>query len=84
MATATEPDLLMATEALLKTISADQKNILTTLQLVLDGFESQTKLLKQLADLAKDDPGPSPLSERRRDRDLGLQCLRAARRFERR
>ena len=49
-------------EALLKTISADQKNILTTLGLVLDGFGSQTALLKELANLAKDDPGPSPLA----------------------
>ena len=50
-------------EALLKTISADQKNILTTLGLVLDGFGSQTALLKELANLAKDDPGPSPLAD---------------------
>jgi hypothetical protein len=48
-------------EALLKTISADQKNILTTLGLLLDGFASQTALLTELASLAKDDPGPSPL-----------------------
>jgi hypothetical protein len=48
-------------EALLKAICADQKNILTTLGLVLDGFGSQTALLKELANLAKDDPGPSPL-----------------------
>ena len=32
-------------EALLKTVGADQKNILTTLGLVLDGFASQTALL---------------------------------------
>lgn len=50
-------------EALLKTISADQKNILTTLGLVLDGFASHTALLKELANLAKDDPGPSPLAD---------------------
>ena len=50
-------------EALLKIISADQKNILTTLGLVLDGFASQTALLKELGSLAKDDPGPSPLAE---------------------
>ncbi|MES2292709.1 MAG: hypothetical protein V4527_05365 [Pseudomonadota bacterium] len=50
-------------EALLRTISADQKNILTTLGLVLDGFASQTALLKELANLAKDDPGPSPLAD---------------------
>lgn len=50
-------------EALLKTINADQKNILTTLGLVLDGFGSQTMLLKELANLAKDDPGPSPLAD---------------------
>jgi hypothetical protein len=50
-------------EALLKIISADQKNILTTLGLVLDGFASQTALLKELGNLAKDDPGPSPLAE---------------------
>lgn len=50
-------------EALLKTVSADQKNILTTLGLVLDGFASQTALLKEMADLAKDDPGPSPLAD---------------------
>lgn len=50
-------------EALLKTISVDQKTILTTLGLVLDGFGSQTALLKELADLAKDDPGPSPLAD---------------------
>jgi hypothetical protein len=52
---------LARVEALLKAISVDQKNILTTLGLVLDGFESQTKLLQELAKLAKDDPGPSPL-----------------------
>jgi hypothetical protein len=50
-------------EALLRTISADQKNILTALGLVLDGFGSQTTLLKELANLAKDDPGPSPLAD---------------------
>jgi hypothetical protein len=50
-------------EALLKTISADQKNILTTLGLVLDGFANQTALLKEMASLAKDDPGPSPLAD---------------------
>jgi len=50
-------------EALLKTINADQKNILTTLGLVLDGFASQTALLKEMASLAKDDPGPSPLAD---------------------
>lgn len=50
-------------EALLKIVSADQKNILTTLGLVLDGFASQTALLKEMADLAKDDPGPSPLAD---------------------
>lgn len=50
-------------EVLLKTISADQKNILTTLGLVLDGFGSQTALLMELANLAKDDPGPSPLAD---------------------
>ena len=50
-------------EALLKTISADQKNVLTTLGLVLDGFASQTALLKEMASLAKDDPGPSPLAD---------------------
>ena len=50
-------------EALLRTISADQKNILTTLGLVLDGFASQTALLKELANLAKDDPAPSPLAD---------------------
>ncbi len=50
-------------EALLRTISADQKNILTTLGLVLDGFANQTALLKELASLANDDPGPSPLAE---------------------
>ena len=50
-------------EGLLKTISADQKNILTTLGLVLDGFASQTALLKEMASLAKDDPGPSPLAD---------------------
>jgi hypothetical protein len=50
-------------EVLLKAISADQKNILTTLGLVLDGFGSQTALLKELASLAKDDPGPSPLAD---------------------
>jgi hypothetical protein len=50
-------------EALLKTVSADQKNILTTLGLVLDGFASQTALLKEMASLAKDDPGPSPLAD---------------------
>ena len=53
----------VAVETLLKTISADQKNILTALGLVLDGFESQTKLLQDLAKLAKDDPGPSPLAD---------------------
>ena len=50
-------------EGQLKTISADQKNILTTLGLVLDGFASQTALLKEMASLAKDDPGPSPLAD---------------------
>jgi hypothetical protein len=50
-------------EALLKSISADQKNILVTLGLVLDGFASQTALLKEMASLAKDDPGPSPLAD---------------------
>jgi hypothetical protein len=50
-------------EALLKTINADQKNILTTLGLLLDGFASQTALLKEMASLAKDDPGPSPLAD---------------------
>jgi hypothetical protein len=50
-------------EALLKTVSTDQKSILTTLGLVLDGFASQTALLKEMADLAKDDPGPSPLAD---------------------
>jgi hypothetical protein len=50
-------------EALLNTINADQKNILTTLGLVLDGFASQTALLKEMASLAKDDPGPSPLAD---------------------
>lgn len=50
-------------EALLKIIIADQKNILTTLSLVLDGFASQTALLKEMASLAKDDPGPSPLAD---------------------
>jgi hypothetical protein len=50
-------------EALLKTISADQKNILTTLGLVLDAFGSQTAMLQELANLAKDDPGPSPLAD---------------------
>jgi len=50
-------------EALLKAISADQKNILTTLGLVLDGFASQTALLKEMAGLAKEDPGPSPLAD---------------------
>jgi hypothetical protein len=48
---------------LLKTISADQKNILVTLGLVLGGFASQTALLKEMASLAKDDPGPSPLAD---------------------
>jgi hypothetical protein len=50
-------------EALLKIVSADQKNILTTLGLVLDGFANQTALLRELAGLAKDDPGPSPLAD---------------------
>lgn len=50
-------------EALLKVINADQKNILTALNLVLDGFESQTKFLQELAKLAKDEPGPSPLAD---------------------
>ena len=50
-------------EGLLKTINADQKNILTALGLVLDGFASQTALLKEMASLAKDDPGPSPLAD---------------------
>lgn len=50
-------------EALLKVISADQKNILTALGLVLDGFGSQTAMLQELANLAKDDPGPSPLAD---------------------
>jgi hypothetical protein len=50
-------------EVLLKSISADQKNILTTLGLVLDGFASQTALLKEMASLAKEDPGPSPLAD---------------------
>lgn len=50
-------------EAWLKAISADQKNILTTLGLVLDGFAAQTALLKEMTSLAKDDPGPSPLAE---------------------
>ena len=70
MAAASEPEATPAApfdpakvEALLKTISADQKNILTTLGLVLDGFASQTALLKELANLAKDDPGPSPLAD---------------------
>jgi hypothetical protein len=69
MAAASEPEATPAApfdpakvEALLKTISADQKNILTTLGLVLDGFASQTALLKEMASLAKDDPGPSPLA----------------------
>jgi hypothetical protein len=67
MAAAGGPESTSATfdpirvEALLKSVSADQKNILTTLGLVLDGFASQTALLKALANLAKDDPGPSPL-----------------------
>lgn len=62
--TATPPDAPFdpaRVEALLKTISADQKNILVTLGLVLDCFGSQTALLKELAGMAKDDPGPSPL-----------------------
>jgi hypothetical protein len=70
MAAASEPEATPAApfdpakvEALLKTISADQKNILTTLGLVLDGFASQTALLKEMASLAKDDPGPSPLAD---------------------
>ena len=50
-------------EVLLKTINTDQKNILTTLGLMLDGFASQTALLKEMASLAKDDPGPSPLAD---------------------
>jgi hypothetical protein len=70
MAAASEPASFEAisfdparVEALLKIISADQKNILTTLGLVLDGFASQTALLKELGSLAKDDPGPSPLAQ---------------------
>ena len=70
MAASSEPALPSAlpldpagAEALLKTISADQKNILTALGLVLDGFGSQTTLLMELANLAKDDPGPSPLAD---------------------
>ena len=59
----TTPLLDPKIEALLKTISADQKNVLTTLGLVLDGFASQTALLKEMASLAKDDPGPSPLAD---------------------
>lgn len=50
-------------EAWLNSISADQKTILTTLGLVLDGFAAQTLLLKEMASLAKDDPGPSPVAE---------------------
>ena len=50
-------------EALLKSVSSDQKNILTTLGLVLDAFGSQTAMLQELANLAKDDPGPSPLAD---------------------
>ena len=50
-------------EGLLNAINADQKNILTALNLVLDGLGNQTNLLAELATLAKDDPGPSPLAD---------------------
>ena len=43
-------------EALLKVINADQKNILTALNLVLDGFESQTKYIQEMANMDKEDP----------------------------
>ena len=65
-------------EVLLKTINTDQKNILTTLGLMLDGFASQTALLKEMASLAKDDPGPSPLADSLESINPSLSRIRPA------
>jgi hypothetical protein len=45
----------------LAALESGQTAIVTALRLVLDTLQQQTNLLQELADAARDEPGPSPV-----------------------
>ena len=68
-------------------MAGEQANILAALHLMLDMLESQSRLLQELAALAKDEPDSSPLLRslegmRRAIRDLGGSLQGVAERLE--
>jgi len=58
-----EHAVLTAIEARLRAIENGQSAMNGALGLMLDTLQVQTNLLRELAEYARDEPGPSPLAE---------------------